>query len=372
MNRRPLVIAMVGAAATLLVVGLLLGIPAADRCAPTGRGLWDCVRDGFTERYLHREAAVTTAPPVPAAPMPPLDLLAGEPAGPPVTFELADVADTAAIVAQDLPAPPRAMPQPARPDMAEQTELAETPPAVTAPPAAVEPPGIDTIAFDGSGLVSGTGPEGATIRLFLDGQPAGETSVEAGRWSVENVDLGAQLKQGLRVDAVDPATGQVLGSSSFTIEIDLPDDPPAGPEPLLPDPEPSALPIVEDGPPAPLPVREFVPPDLIADMSPDAFPPELLTRHTPRPAAPPVEADPPATPTEVPMTVAAEAAAPPVAKPAAAAPKEKKDVPKRPKQVAPGKAPAIPPLRPVKPRKVSPSVTILEGGGGGSITTLGN
>jgi hypothetical protein len=384
MNKRPLVIAVAGAAATLVVVALLLGVPAADRCAPTGRTLWDCVRDGFSERYLHRETARVPAQQIPATPDVPVDLLANEPDRPPVTFELADVSDDAAIIAQDLPAPvslPAAEHPTAPPaDIAVPAREAEAPPVERPAPAVPPPPGIDTIAFDGSGLVAGTGPKGATIRLYLDGELAGETSVEDGRWAIEDVDLGAALTQELRVEAIEPATGKVLGSSAFTIEIDLPDDPPNEPEPerLLPDPAPSASPVVEPDPPAALPVRRLVPPDLIADTSPDAFPTELLTREVPQardtPAAP-ARVDLTATPADLPGTAPDEAAADEgaaVAEPAAAAPVVKPATAKPPKVAKPKKKRALPPLRPVKPRKASPSVTILDGGSGGSITTLGN
>lgn len=380
MNKRPLVIAVAGAAATLVVVALLLGVPAADRCAPSGRTLWDCVRDAFSERYLHRETASVPAAPVSAQPEVPVDLLANELDRPPVTFELADVSDDAAIIAQDLPAPasvPSVEPLPAPPaEAAGPAKEAETAPAEPPAPDVPPPPGIDTIAFDGSGIVAGTGPEGATIRLYLDGQLAGETSVEEGRWAVEAVDLGAALKQELRVEAIDPATGKVLGSSAFTIEIELPDDSPE--QKLLPDPDPSPSPVVESDPPAAVPVRRMVPPDLIADTSPDAFPSELLTRAVPQardaPAVP-AAATPSSAPSEVPAVtsdeVVADEPATVVERPAAA-PVVKPNVTKPPKVAMPKKKRALPPLRPVKPRKVSPSVTILEGGGGGSITTLGN
>lgn len=282
MDRRPLVFAVVGAMVTLAVVTLLLALPAADRCTPTGRELWDCVRDDFAERYLKRDADAVVAPvsgtfsPPPPEP----DLLADVPAGPPVVFELADVAEDAAIIARDLPAPQSSR-LAAVPKRAE-SELSPVAPAATphvaepavpqamAPPAPTPPPEIDTIAFDGSGLVAGTGPDGTVIRLYLDGQLAGETRVERGRWQVDDVDLGATLTQELRVDAVDPATGAVLGSSSFTIEIDLPDDPPPGAEaPRVPDPAPIAAPVVEAvQPQAARPVS--VPSGIVADRTSDA------------------------------------------------------------------------------------------------------
>ena len=385
MNKRPLVIAVAGAAATLVAVALLLGVPAADRCAPTGRTFWDCVRDNFSDRYLHRETTSAPTQSVGVQPDLPVDLLANEPDRPPVTFELADVSDDAAIIAQDLPAPVRPGAQepvsvpPA--GVSVPTDRAEAPTVEPSAPVAPLPPGIDTIAFDGSGLVAGTGPEGATIRLYLDGQLAGETSVEDGRWAIEDVDLGAALKQELRVEAIDPATGKMLGSSAFTIEIDLPDDTPTEtqPERLQPDPAPSTSPVVEVDPPAAVPVRKLVPPDLIADTSPDAFPAELLTRDVPKwreaPAAPGSPA-PPEAPAEAPPTVPEEAVADEpkvvVVSQPAKAPVATPDDSKPPKVATPKKKRALPPLRPVKPRKVSPSVTILEGGGGGSITRLGN
>jgi nucleoid-associated protein YgaU len=87
------------------------------------------------------------------------------------------------------------------------------------PAARVLAPTIDAIEIDGDGnFIAGNGPAGATMRLYVDGLPVGISPVEGGRWLVEGADLLIEEQQVLKVEALDPLTGRVLGEASIVFE----------------------------------------------------------------------------------------------------------------------------------------------------------
>lgn len=87
------------------------------------------------------------------------------------------------------------------------------------PTAPVLAPTIDAIEIDGDGnFIAGNGPAGATMRLYVDGLPVGVSPVEDGRWLVEGTDLLTEEQQELKVEALDPLTGRVLGEASIVFE----------------------------------------------------------------------------------------------------------------------------------------------------------
>jgi nucleoid-associated protein YgaU len=87
------------------------------------------------------------------------------------------------------------------------------------PAAPVLAPTIDAIEIDGDGnFIAGNGPAGATMRLYVDGLPVGVSPVEDGRWLVEGTDLLTEEQQELKVEALDPLTGRVLGEASIVFE----------------------------------------------------------------------------------------------------------------------------------------------------------
>jgi nucleoid-associated protein YgaU len=95
-------------------------------------------------------------------------------------------------------------------------------PAIAAP--VVLAPTIDAIELDGiQSFVSGSGPAGALMRLYADGQLIGESPVEEGRWLVEGSNLLDSPRRELRVEAIEPDTGKLLGVAAITVEIELPD-----------------------------------------------------------------------------------------------------------------------------------------------------
>lgn len=222
--------------------------------------------------------------------------------------EIANVAPDLPVTLPPNPKPP--MPEP----LAAASPAPDAAPAPAQPPAteaAILPPTIDTIQIGGTdNFVAGDAPEGTTVRLYLDDKPAGESDVQDGRWLVEGVELSTAPQQILKVEAIDPKSGKVLGTGAISVEIELPDD--------------EQLPPVDDGRDAP-----------------------SITDGT-TPAAP-----------EAPAASPAPAPVSELAAPAAAAPKP---------VIQP--EPLLP-LAPVKPRRSSASVELLSRADGGSVITLG-
>jgi nucleoid-associated protein YgaU len=177
------------------------------------------------------------------------------------------------------------------------------------PAALVLAPTIDAIEIDGDdNFIAGNGPAGATMRLYVDGLPVGVSPVEGGRWLVEGTDLLTEEQQTLKVEALDPLTGRVLGDAAIVFEGPIP---PAAEVPVA----------AEEVAPLADPVAE-------PSVSTEAEPEEAPELQDPSP----------------------DQAGEPVAAPAAPDP--------------------FPPIRPVIPKGESPSVTILRAPGAGSVTIL--
>ncbi|WP_156387327.1 LysM peptidoglycan-binding domain-containing protein [Devosia sp. Root105] len=154
-------------------------------------------------------AAELAAQPEPAAPA----ATPSEPATPPVA------------ASQPEPAVPAAASPPEAPLVVANAEPAGSrPPAPTIAAPVVLAPTIDAIELDGiRSFVSGSGPAGALMRLYADGELIGESPVEAGRWLVEGSNLLDSPRRELRVEAIEPDTGKLLGVAAITVEIELPD-----------------------------------------------------------------------------------------------------------------------------------------------------
>lgn len=261
-------------------------------------------------------AAASTPAPEPAQladqPLPGSALPAPVAAPVPSKHKPVDSAAAAATAIADpsLPAAPPAPVAPATP-IAEASPIpAEPVPDVTATPPAA--PTIDTIAFDVTGtLVSGEGPQGARIELYVDSELAGEGEVVDGRWEVFGAPLFAAPMQTLRAVAIDPRTGRVIGETEISIELELPE---------------SAAPLTDDelmteGPGTDEVADAAAVPDAPAPKAPEPSPPGNLTADL----------------TEETVGAAVED----VIAPAPAGPK------------------VLPSLRPVTPRGETSSVTIL-------------
>lgn len=199
-------------------------------------------------------ASTDSAPAVPSRPAPPTVTVevatVPEPAAVPSTAPSVPAAVMALLPAPQTPAAPQlaaAEPPPPAPDPgpaldpflgpapgsippgldvanAEPVQLqSEIAPTVAAP--LVLAPTIDAIELDGvASFVSGTGPAGALMRLYADGELIGESPVAEGRWLVEGQNLLDSRRSELRVEAIEPETGKLLGFAAITVEIELPDD----------------------------------------------------------------------------------------------------------------------------------------------------
>lgn len=177
------------------------------------------------------------------APFTPPDVAtqADEPAA--VADDVAAQPPESSVPSEPVPAeptvPPKADPPPATPPQPEPTAppapqtplvVANAEPAGSQPPTpiiaapVVLAPTIDAIELDGGqSFVSGSGPAGALMRLYADGELIGESPVEEGRWLVEGSNLLDSPRRELRVEAIEPDTGKLLGVAAITVEIELPD-----------------------------------------------------------------------------------------------------------------------------------------------------
>ncbi len=236
-------------------------------------------------------------------------------------------------------APPAATPPQAPLVVANAEPAASQPPAPIVAAPVILAPTIDAIELDGiRSFVSGSGPAGALMRLYADGELIGESPVEEGRWLVEGSNLLDTPRRELRVEAIEPDTGKLLGVAAITVEIELPD----GGAP--PDERPEETPDFGSGV-APTPRPEPAPATLASAAPPPAT------------AAPPELAD------NEPAVTAAVPATEPAAEPALAIDPSRTE-PEAPEPELAAIEPQVepeplPPLAAVVPERESASVEIL-------------
>jgi nucleoid-associated protein YgaU len=184
--------------------------------------------------------------------------------------------DTAELAEPEPQSEPTALPSVGAPQpplvVANAEPATARPPAPTVAAPVILAPTIDAIELDaGASFVSGSGPAGALMRLYADGQLVGESPVEEGRWLVEGSNLLDSPRRELRVEAIEPGTGKLLGVAAITVEIELPD----GGTP--PDERPETTPDLGSGvAPAPEPA-----PPVARTPTPIAAPPALAENETP-------------------------------------------------------------------------------------------
>jgi nucleoid-associated protein YgaU len=241
-------------------------------------------------------------PELPTMPPPDLQVAAAEPAR--------AAAPAPAFVLPTTPELPTEPP----PDLMVAAIDPVVPPTEPPPAAPLLTPTIDAVEIEGDGnFIAGNGPAGATMRLYVDGVPVGMSPVEGGRWLVEGTDLLTEQRQTLKVEALDPLTGKVLGEA--TVAFERPVEPAA--EQPVPVDEPAAAPAEQEDAAAETPAAE----PLVAPAAP------IVTEAKPAEVAEPVADETP-----------------------------------------PAK---VPPLAPVVPTGESPSVTIVKPAGDATtITTL--
>ena len=295
-----------------------------------------------------REAAIDevapAARPAPVAP-PPTGL--PDPEVPPVTPEMkppigSGQASLPGSTVPVAPPPVQATPETTRPPAAQVSaaagpalEAAGDEPRPSAPtPAVAAPmvlaPTIDAIELEGaSSFISGSGPAGAVIRLYSDGQLLGESPVEEGRWLIEAGNILGNPSNELRAQAIEPETGKQLGESVITIEIELPSEAPPGSAPSEPPPSEAEPPLVSAPPPDPQSPPQGAS-ELLAPLPDSAVLPGMTETDGNAPSAET------AAPAEIPIVE---------------------------EEVGPVEPPTeLPPISPTVPRKTSPSVEMLPRG----------
>ena len=106
---------------------------------------------------------------------------------------------------------------------------ATSPTAATEPAAAMDtgvtPPTIDAIEVEeGRTFFAGSGPEGATMRLYVDDTYIADAIVEGGRWLVEAGDVLTNPSQRVRVDMLSSGSAEVSARAEVNFVIELPED----------------------------------------------------------------------------------------------------------------------------------------------------
>ena len=154
------------------------------------------------------------------------------------------------------------------------TEMAKPSPAGAEPLAAATAPSIDAIEIDGErNFFAGSGPEGATVRLYVDGRMVGEAKVNGGRWLVEARKALTKSAQPVRLDVLGAGGGEVVARAEVNFVVDIPGaggpasvasgandnpSPAAAPSPLSPDAGGNEAPSA-GAPPAGAPVAGLAP-----------------------------------------------------------------------------------------------------------------
>ncbi|KQN72302.1 LysM peptidoglycan-binding domain-containing protein [Devosia sp. Leaf64] len=240
---------------------------------------------------LASPAAPEAAPAAPAqpaatAPAPNTPAPTAPAAAPSTTPPAAQTAET-----QPAPATPAASattPAPVAP--------AATPPAAPAAPQVADvPPTIDAIEVEGARtFFAGSGPEGRTVRLYVDVTFVADSKVEGGRWLVEAGPVLSAPSQRVRADLLGANSSDVVARA----EVDFVVDEPAGQgtETAVASADTSTTAPTATSQPAPTPAVE---PSTTAATEP-------ATSETPTPAAEPT-APAAAASTETPATSAADA-----------------------------------------------------------------
>jgi nucleoid-associated protein YgaU len=205
------------------------------------------VLQGLTTPPAGQSTDVAAATPTPAPAQPetpaPTEQPAAEPAPaqPPTAPEAttppaapqptAEPAATAEPVTAQQPAAPAPEAPAANTETAvagAETAVAAATPALTTPPAASEaatiaPPTIDAIEIEGDrAFFAGGGPEGATMRLYVDDTFIADTIVSDGRWLVEAGNVLTKPSQRIRVDMLQPGSAQVASRAEVDFVVDLP------------------------------------------------------------------------------------------------------------------------------------------------------
>lgn len=88
---------------------------------------------------------------------------------------------------------------------------------------AAAPPTIDAVEVEGDrAFFAGAGPDGATVRLYVDDTFIADATVADGRWLVEAGKVLTKPTQRVRVDLLEAGTANVASRAEVDFRIDLP------------------------------------------------------------------------------------------------------------------------------------------------------
>lgn len=206
--------------------------PAAAALAVTGPAVTEPVETAV---------AATSSEAAPAAPV--AAVSSADPAAPAAANDaVAAAADTAAAAtapaATEPTAPATGADQPATAETS-QPVAAPTEPAVavaatdpspdatasaaTPAPAMVATPTIDAVEVEGEkSFFAGSGPDGATVRLYVDDSFIADTIVSDGRWLIEAGKVLIKPNQRVRVDLLQAGSAEVVERAEVDFSLDLP------------------------------------------------------------------------------------------------------------------------------------------------------
>jgi nucleoid-associated protein YgaU len=246
------------------------------------------------------------APQPPAAPAAP----ATEPAAAPAVTTAEAAPAPAAVPPATEPAAPVATPaEPAPAAPTPETPAAAPVETATAPapaeqpapaaPATAVPPTIDAIEIEGGrSFFAGSGPDGGTVRLYVDDAFVADATIDGGRWLIEAGPVLNKPSQRVRADLLAAGAPDVTARVEVDFVVDLPE---AAPETAVASADTPAAPAAPVTPATEAPATETA--------QPTAEPVPAVVAETPAPAAPAPEA-PATTEPSVPIMVAVSVGGP--------------------------------------------------------------
>ncbi len=99
-------------------------------------------------------------------------------------------------------------------------------PATSQPALASAPPTVDAIEIDGDRtFFAGAGPDGATIRLYVDDAHVADAVIEGGRWLVEGGDILPGPNHVVRADLLAPGSAEVASRAEVNFQVNVPEAP---------------------------------------------------------------------------------------------------------------------------------------------------
>lgn len=270
--------------------------PATTVAAPAPTATPATPAEPTTPAPAPATAATPAQPAAPTpAPTPPAAAPNPTPAAPATTSAPAAAANEPAQTAEPQPAPatttaPAITAEPAATEPAPST--AATPAAPPAPQVADVPPTIDAIEVEGARtFFAGSGPDGRTVRLYVDEKFIADSKVEGGRWLVEAGPVLTAPSQRVRADLLGPNGSDVAARAEVDFKVDMPAG--QGAETAVASTDPAPAVSTEAETPAPAP-----------STPPSSETPAVASAETPvdtpaptQPAAPqPTASQPPANP----------------------------------------------------------------------------